>query len=272
MAEMIDEPQLTEEEESQISPLVEEEAVEEEEQPTLEAAEEEATPDEDDGLPEKYRGKSKAEIARMHEEAQQALGRQSSEVGELRKVFDEYVQSSIQSQQAAPVEEEPVDFLLEPEKAVQRAIDNHPKLKQAEALIAQTAKQQNMSRLQSDFPDLQETLGNPKFREWVEASPIRQRLYADADANFDYDSAAELLTNWKDRNMAVKRTLEVEKKEQKRAVTRASSGNTRSNPDNKAPKKIYRRADIIKLMKEDPARYEQLQDEIMLAYAEKRVR
>ena len=38
-------------------------------------------PNEDDDLPEKYRGKSKAELARMHEEAQSALGRQSNEVG-----------------------------------------------------------------------------------------------------------------------------------------------------------------------------------------------
>jgi hypothetical protein len=36
-------------------------------------------------LPDKYRGKSAAELARMHQEAEKLLGRQSSEVGELRK-------------------------------------------------------------------------------------------------------------------------------------------------------------------------------------------
>ena len=37
-------------------------------------------------------------------------------------------------------------------------------------------------------------------------------------------------------------------------------------------KKVYRRADLIQLQLKDPERYNMLADEIMLAYAEKRVR
>jgi hypothetical protein len=40
-----------------------------------------------EALPEKYQGKSAAELARMHQEAEKLLGRQSSEVGELRKLL-----------------------------------------------------------------------------------------------------------------------------------------------------------------------------------------
>lgn len=265
MAELLDNP-VEEKEESQPQEelaldhdLVEEEPVEEE-----------ATPEEDE-LPEKYRGKTVAELARMHEEAQQALSRQGNEVGELRKVFDEYIQSTIQNQQAPTVEEEPIDYLLDPEKAIARAIDNHPKLKQAEAVVGQVARQQNMARLQSDFPDIQKTLSDPKFQEWVQASKIRVDLYQKADANFDYDSAAELLSNWKDRNVAVERAREVEKSAQKAEVKKASTGDTRSAPT-AARKKVYRRADIINLMKTDPNRYQALQEEIMLAYQEGRVK
>lgn len=269
MATLVNTLVETEEEESQYSPI--EEAAED----ATEEVTSEATPEEDteDELPEKYRGKTVAELARMHEEAQQALGRQSSEVGELRKVFDDYIQNTVKTKPEAPtVEDEPVDFLLEPEKAVQRAIDNHPKLRQAEELIAQTARQQNIARLKSEFPDINETLSNPKFVEWVQASPVRQRLFKEADTSYDYDSAAELFSNWKDRNTAVERTKVVEKEEQKRAVRRVSTGNTRGNPDQRQTKKIYRRADIIKLMKEDPKRYSTLQDEIMTAYQEGRVK
>jgi hypothetical protein len=39
-----------------------------------------------------------------------------------------------------------------------------------------------------------------------------------------------------------------------------------------SPKKIYRRADIMNLKMNDPNRYEQLQNEIMTAYAEGRVK
>lgn len=263
MAELIDSPleENTETQEQEQLPLDHDLVVEE--------PEEETTPSEDDNLPEKYKGKSVAELARMHEEAQQALSRQGNEVGELRKVFDEYIQSTIQSQ-PEPVEE-PIDFLLEPEKAVQRAIDNHPKIKQAEAVVGQVARQQNVARLQSDFPDLQATLGDSRFQEWVSKSQIRQGLYQKADKDFDYESAAELLNNWKDLNVAVERTKEVEKVAQKSEVRKANTGDTRSAPV-KARKKVYRRSDIINLMKTDPSRYEALQPEIMEAYKDGRVK
>ena len=51
----------------------------------------------------------------------------------------------------------------------------------------------------------------------------------------------------------------------------ASTGNTKGSSE--APsRKIYRRADIIKLMQTDPDRYQQLAPEIRQAYSEGRVR
>ena len=43
-------------------------------------------------LEEKYRGKSPVELARMHKEAEAKLGKQSTELGEIRKKLDEYGQ------------------------------------------------------------------------------------------------------------------------------------------------------------------------------------
>ncbi len=51
-------------------------------------------------LPEKYQGKSLEEVVQMHQEAEKLLGRQSSEVGELRKVVDDYIAS--QTPEPAP--------------------------------------------------------------------------------------------------------------------------------------------------------------------------
>ena len=53
----------------------------------------EPTPAEDD-VPEKYKGKSTAEIVRMHQEAEKLLGKQSGEVGELRSVVDSYTDTT----------------------------------------------------------------------------------------------------------------------------------------------------------------------------------
>ena len=57
----------------------------------------------------------------------------------------------------------------------------------------------------------------------------------------------------------------------KSAIKSANTGNARGTAEG-SRKKVYRRADIIKLMRTDPERYQSLSDEIMKAYQEGRVR
>jgi hypothetical protein len=232
------------------------------EETPVEASQEE--PEED--IPEKYKGKSVADIVRMHQEAEKLLGRQSSEVGELRKVVDSYIQTQLSNE--APETE--VDFFEDPQQAVSKAIENHPKIREAEAMSQQYRKNDTFGRLQQKYPDLMETVQDPKFQDWVQASKIRTQLYMLADQQFDYDSADELLSNWNERKGTVKATTEAEKASRKQAVKEASTGNVRGTGE--TSKKIYRRSDIIKLMKTDPDRYQALSDEIMTAYREGRVK
>jgi predicted RNA-binding Zn ribbon-like protein len=234
------------------------------EQPSpVEAAQEET----EDEIPDKYRGKSVADIVRMHQEAEKLLGRQSSEVGELRKVVDSYIQTQLSNE--APETEE-LDFFDDPQKAVAKAIENHPKIREAEEMSMQYRKQDTFGRLQQKYTDLMETVQDPKFHDWVKASKIRTQLYMMADQQFDYDAADELLSNWNERKGTVKATAEAEKASRKNAVKEASTGNVRGTGE--TSKKIYRRSDIIKLMKTDPDRYQALSDEIMTAYREGRVK
>ena len=237
-----------------------------------EAPEEE--PEGESDLPEKYRGKSASDIARMHQELEKRLGQQSQEVGELRRHFDEYVQSSIQSQQpsAPEVSEEPVDFFSDPDAAVRRAIENHPTLKQAQAVAAEMAKSQALAKLQAAHPDMESILKDDGFQEWVGKSEIRRKLYQDADARYDFAAANELLTLYKERATVVKQTEAVEKQARKQEIKKASTGTARSNPEGASAKKVYRRRDIIELMNTDPKRYEALMPEIMKAYEEGRVK
>ena len=69
----------------------------------------------------------------------------------------------------------------------------------------------------------------------------------------------------------VEETNKAQKQDRKRQLKAASTG-TSSGSTEAPSRKIYRRADIIKLMKDDPRRYQQLQPEIMAAYAEGRVK
>ena len=231
---------------------------------------------EQDDLPDKYRGKTAAELARMHQEAEKLLGRQSSEVGELRKVVDSYIQTQLSSQQAPQSkayqeEDEDVDFFVDPDKAVARAIERHPKMREAEQVTQQYKQQAALNQLQTKHPDMQTILQDPKFADWIKASKIRTQLFVQADQQYDSDAADELFTLWKDRKSTVAQTVEAEKKARQATAKTASTGNARGNPDSN-PRKIYRRADIIKLMKSDPDRYQAMSDEIMKAYAEGRVK
>jgi len=260
MATLIDERQeddLEINEEEVVSQVTEEPQVEE-------------TSQEDD-IPDKYKGKSTAEIVRMHQEAEKLLGRQSSEVGELRSVVDSYIQTQLDTTPATQEPEEEIDFFSDPDKAVERAIKNHPSIKAAEQQTQQYKQQTAQSQLQQRHPDMQEILQDGKFVDWIKGSKIRTQLFAQADTQYDYEAADELFTNWKERQGVVAQTVANEKASRKEAVKTASTGGAKGSGET-ATKKVYRRSDIIKLMQTDPDRYLALSPEIERAYAEKRVR
>ena len=259
MATLIDERLETEEEEAEISQI---EAQEPEQETPAEPV---------DDIPDKYKNKSTAEIVRMHQEAEKLLGRQSSEVGELRSVVDTYIQAQLDTTKATPEPEEDIDFFSDPDKAVERAIKNHPSIKAAEAQTQQYKQSSAQAALQQRHPDMQDILTDSKFVDWIKASKIRTQLFVQADQGYDHEAADELFTNWKDRKQAVGQTVATEKTQRKEAIKNASTGGATGSSEAKS-RKIYRRSDIIKLMQDDPDRYLSLSDEIMQAYQEGRVR
>ena len=234
-------------------------------------APEEPTP-EDDDIPDKYRGKSIKDIVRMHQEAERAIGKQGSEVGELRRIVDDFVRTqTVTQQQQAPVVEDEVDFFTDPDTAIARAIERHPKVRQAEELNGQLKRAEALANLKAAHPDFTEVVQDGSFVEWIGKSKVRQELFSRADRNFDFDAANELLSTWKERKQVVNQSQAVEKIERKQAIRSASTGSTKGSGET-ASKKTYRRADIIELMRTNPDRYQQLSDEIMQAYAEGRVK
>jgi hypothetical protein len=247
-----------------------------EESPELQDIEPEVEAPTSEDLPEKYSGKSAAELAEMHSNLEKLMGKQSQEVGELRKAFDQMVQDGIATRNTAQAAPEPevseVDFFTDPKAAVAQAIARDPTLQNANRVAAEMAKREAIATLQAAHPDAKEVLGNDKFQEWVGASKIRTQLYQNADQKYDYEAAEELIGLWKDRQQVVKATAAVEKQAQKNEVKKAATGSTRSNPSGQTTRKVYRRRDIIELMQKDPARYESMQTEIMKAYSEGRVK
>jgi hypothetical protein len=255
---VVEETVETPEEQAQYSDIVEAPPVEEEEQPQL---------------PEKFQGKSMEEVVSSYENLEKELGRKGQEIGELRKLTDDFLKQQLTTNQnGTPEEVEETDFFDDPDKAVSQAIENHPKFREFEE--QQKVQQINATtqRLQTAHPDYLEITGNPKFQEWIKESPIRTQLFVNAH-NYDLNSALELIGNWKERSLITKTgEVEAQKAVERDQAMKVGKGVSRTSSESTSGKKIYRRADLIRLRTNDPERYDTLQDEILEAYAEGRVK
>ena len=224
-----------------------------------------------DDIPDKYRGKQLSDIIKMHQEAEKLIGKQAQEVGEVRKLADELIKQNLAGKSQPIKEEEPeVDFFENPQAAVRKTVDNHPDVLAARQASQEFKKMQIQQKLAQEHPDFSQIVQDADFANWVKSSPVRIGLYAKADGEYDYDSANELLTTYKQlKGIKAKQTNEAGETQRKSNLKAASVdvGGT-----GESGKRVYRRADLIRLKMQDPARYDALSDEIMAAYQEGRVK
>ena len=149
-------------------------------------------------IPDKYRGKELSDIIKMHQEAEKLIGKQAQEVGEVRKLADELIKQNLAGKPQPIKEEEPeVDFFENPQAAVRKTVDNHPDVLAARQAGQEFKKMQIQQKLAAEHPDFTQIVQDQDFANWVKSSPIRIGLYAKADGEFDYDSANELLSTYK---------------------------------------------------------------------------
>jgi len=229
-------------------------------------------------IPSKFAGKSTEDIIDSYTNLEKELGRKAQEVGELRKLSDSFLQAEV-ARQHNPQDNTPLeakdnvseDFFDDPNKAVNKMIENHPKFQQFQQFQAQQAQAGAKAQLEQTHPDFTNVLQDKGFQEWVQGSPIRMQMFQAADA-YNFDAANELLTNWKDRSM-ISKTQEVKQKAEvdRKEALKAGTAESRTSSGSKGGGKTYRRADLIRLKMENPTRYESLQDEIYEAYADGRV-
>lgn len=229
-------------------------------------------------LPEKYRGKSAIEIAKMHQEAEKLIGRQANEVHEVRSLADQLLKQQLESNkkvQQQPIEESlEEDFFADPKQAVNRQVEKHPAVIEARQAALEMKKMKTAQQLAAKHPDFGTIAQDAGFQDWVKSSAIRLQLFAKADAEYDFESADELLSTYKEikqikQAQQTASAAKVETKAQEQAMKAATVD---VGGAGESSRKVYRRADLIKLRMTDPDRYEQMADEIMAAYAEGRVK
>lgn len=222
-------------------------------------------------IPNFYRDKSLEDVIKMHQEANKLIDRQGKEVGEIRKLADELIKQNLSSNKQSIKEEAPeVDFFENPKEAIRQTVDNHPDVVAGRQAAHDFKRMQIQQKLAQEHPDFGRVASDPDFANWVKSSPVRINLFAKADGEFDYDSANELLTTYKQlRGVKAKQTSDAGEATRK---TNLKAAGVDIGGSGESGKRVYRRADLIRLKMTDPNRYEALSDEIMQAYSEGRVK
>ncbi|MCH9732974.1 MAG: hypothetical protein K0U78_00210 [Actinomycetia bacterium] len=229
-------------------------------------------------VPDKFAGKTTEEIIASYQNLEKEMGRKAQEVGELRKLSDSFLQAEVaRSTQTNPqenssnmYEEQTDDFYEDPNKAVNNAIENHPKFREFQQFQQQQVQSAAKAQLEQSHPDFGDVVKDTKFQDWVKESPIRMQMFQAADA-YNFDAANELLTNWKDRSM-VSKTQEVNQQQADERGSKLKAATTESrSASGSTSGKSFRRADLIRMKMEDPNKYDSLQDVIFEAYANGRV-
>lgn len=239
----------------------------------LEQEQQQAVQEPEPDVPEKYRGKSVVDIVKMHQDTERSLSRQGQELGEIRKLADELIKSQLKpKEQPEPPKE--VDYFENPDEAVNRKIESHPDVQAAKAYAESAQKELSKQKLHQMHPDMDQVVADPGFLGWVSQSSVRKQLLVQADQGYDIAAAHELLSTYKELKavkqvQAQRQTSTVDKTSRNQALQAASVDTGGSG---ETTRKIYKRSDLIRLQMNDPARYEAMNDEILAAYSEGRVR
>ena len=222
-------------------------------------------------VPDKYKDKSLEDVVRMHQEAEKLLGKQSSEVGDLRKSVDDLLKAKLNEDANSPKKEEELelDFYDDPKGSVNKAVENSETIIQMREMIANQQKQHILKQISEKHPDYETIIKDNNFLDWIEKSQVRTELLQRAD-KYDYNAADELLSNWKEIKGVVEKTESLNEKDRKLQVKAASTGGKGSGEP--MSRKIYKRSEIVNLMINDPQKYQANVAVFDKAYAEGRVK
>jgi hypothetical protein len=221
-------------------------------------------------IPDKFQNKSLEDVIHSYTELEKAYGRQSADLGELRKVTDSILLKQLEEsnqEQDEQLQHEAVefeDFVQDPEGSVDKLVSR--KLKKVEDRLSDIDKVTRFSVFEKKHSDWQEHVGSENFQEWVKASPYRTNLFQRAD-QYDTEAADELFTTWKERQEFVAAQNEKEerlKQEQINSDLRKAS--SESGSTGQSPGKTFRRADLIRMRAYEPEKYASMQAEIREAY------
>lgn len=214
-------------------------------------------------IPDRFQGKSVAEVAEAYANLEKKMGQQSQELGQLRTLIDQQNQAP-----AATPEAEEIDFYADPEKATRKMI--REELSGLQSTVSGQQRREVERQLDASHPGWQDIVKSDDFINWVSKSKARIRLFQAAD-QADYDSAVELFDWWGEKSGNKQAAQETAEKavEKDRKIRAASTDKGSTKIDGR---RVLSRADLQELKRTNPDRYNALLPDIRKAYAEGRVR
>jgi hypothetical protein len=260
------------------------------EAPAAEAPASAPSKDANVALPEKFRNKSVQDVVEMYQNLESRYGSMANDLGVQRQLTDRLLdlKRSTDLQKNTPEAKPkgpPVtanDILDRPQETLERVVNERT------AAVAEDVNAR-MARLEAGLaqqhftarhPDFQSVVADPAFKSWVEGSRVRLRAAAAANQG-NWEIADELLSEFKTAQGGIRKTDEQPAQApvadlagaRKAALETSGNAGTADGRSN-GGKKVYRRADLMRLRITDPEAYydEDFQAEILSAHAEGRLK
>lgn len=220
-------------------------------------------------IPDKYKGKSAEELVSILQDQESYIGKQSNEIGQLRKTVNNAINAQAPKQEPkAPAVD--VDSLLDnPEQAVNAVLESNPRLNAVEQKLMQQELNAAKSSFEAKHPKWQETVNTQEFRNFVGETPVRQEMFKAADQNYNYQVADELFTTFEQLQAAKTNAHQEQRTAQRNSDLKAATTETGVSAPSRG--KTYKRGDLRELRRNDPEKWEANWPDIYRAYQEGRV-
>jgi hypothetical protein len=139
-----------------------------------------------------------------YKELEKLNSRQAQDLGNYRKLVDEYISNPTPADDATPVQEDPKpitsdDLWDDPDAALSRAVDSHPAIREAKEIKAKLeaeAAAKEFTAFQERHGDFQDIAADPTFKNWVFENQTRMSLGMAADKG-DLTAADALFSLYK---------------------------------------------------------------------------
>lgn len=181
-------------------------------------------------IPEKYRGKSVEELAKIAEDIEREKSRLGNELGQTRK---QLLERQVETKPKEPPKQVTADEVLtNPNDAIETVVSQSPtinKVKESVARLDELERGFQHQAFEKAHPTYMSDLKDQAFLDWVAKSPVRQGLANRADG-FDFQAADQLWSLWEEQQELVrqvaesKETAKLQNREQKLKAGMVESG------------------------------------------------